>query len=112
MTSPNHHSLSRPNQAQLIKRLLWGAAIGLAIISFFVFNVHAPEPEWGSLWRVRPLLVTPLAGSACGFFLFAMEYIGTRRGWSKFVVYGIGLPVSVIGLWIGIVLGLDGTLWN
>ena len=109
-TNPPH--LSGTDQTSLLTKMFVGAAIGLAIISFFVFNAEAPKPEWGSLWRVKPLLVTPLAGAACGFFLFAMEYIGARRGWRKSVIYGISLPVFVIGLWIGIILGLDGTMWN
>jgi hypothetical protein len=41
-----------------------GAGIALLVISFFVVGVEAPSSAWGTNWRIRPLLLTPLAGAA------------------------------------------------
>jgi hypothetical protein len=92
--------------------MLLGATIGLMIISLFVFPFDQPDPAWGKFWMIRPLIITPLAGAMgglCNYFI--MNY--------RFLV-GIGKPVAVIlsvivflvGLWMGVVLGLDGTLWD
>ena len=108
----NHLSFSRQERRKLIKNASLGAVIGLGFISFIIFSVDAPKPEWGSLWRIRPILVTSLAGAAGGAFFFFMNDFTARRGWNKAVVYVISFFVFIVGLWIGAILGLDGTLWN
>ncbi len=54
--------------------MLIGALAGLGIICFFVFSVDHPNPEWPQYWRVKPLLVTPLAG-AIGILSFYLKPI-------------------------------------
>ncbi|MBW6536389.1 MAG: hypothetical protein K0B11_15370 [Mariniphaga sp.] len=39
----------------VILRMLIGAAIGLAIISLFIFPIDDPNPEWGKYWRIKDL---------------------------------------------------------
>lgn len=112
MASKNHLSFSRQERRKFIKNAALGAVIGLAFISFIVFSVDAPKPEWGNLWRIRPILVTSLAGAAGCVFFFFMNNFAARRGWNKAVVYAISFLVFIVGLWIGAILGLDGTLWN
>ena len=51
------------SQSSLIKRMLIGAAIGLAVISLFIFPAKGGNPEWGRFWMIKPLLVTPFSGS-------------------------------------------------
>ena len=71
-----------------------------------------PDPAWGKFWRVRPLIITPLA-AAFGFLAFSLKDIIRPEGnLYKAVVYMASLVIFVIALWLGIVLGLDGTLWN
>ncbi|CAM3447924.1 Potassium transporter KefB [Flavobacterium longum] len=112
MSSKNHFSFSRQERSKLVKNALLGAVIGLAFISLIIFNVGVPKPEWGTLWRIRPILVTSLAGAAGGIFFFFMNDFTARRGWNKVVVYALSFFVFTVGLWIGAILGLDGTLWN
>lgn len=94
-----------------VKPILIGAGIALLVISFFVFGVDDPKPEWGSSWMIRPLIITPLAGAVGGAFYAFMHYQSTR-GFNKTLAVVLGIVVYIIGLWLGVVLGLDGTMWD
>lgn len=92
--------------------MLVGAGIGLLAISIFVFAPGEPNPEWGKFWMIRPLMVTPLAGAiggACSYFI--MEF-SRRNGINSAIAIIVSAVVFIIGLWLGIVLGLAGTMWN
>lgn len=91
--------------------MLAGWAIGLVAISFFVFGVDNPDPEWSQHWRIRPLIITPLAGAAGGAFYAFMDY-QCSRGFNRTVGILLSFVVFIVGLWMGIVLGLAGTMWN
>ncbi|WP_345103017.1 hypothetical protein [Mucilaginibacter panaciglaebae] len=96
----------------LVKRAVLGAIIGLAIILFFVLSADRPHPEWGQLWMIRPLLVVPLAGAGGGFISYLTDTLGEQGGWKKAGAIALSVIVFVIALWLGIVLGLAGTMWN
>ena len=110
-----HHTNSntQPNQpVSLAPPMMLGAGIALLAISFFVFGVDDPNPEWGKFWMIRPLIITPLAGAAGGavyYFLDTLRYKGNLNGTVAVV---LSVMIYIIGLWLGIVLGLDGTMWN
>ena len=91
--------------------MLVGAGIALLVISFFVFGVDQPHPEWGKLWRIKPLIITPLAGALGGAFYAFMEY-QSSRGLNRAVAIILSLLVYLVALWLGIVLGLNGTMWD
>lgn len=93
------------------KAMLIGFGIALLAICTFVFGVDNPRPEWGEYWRVRPLLVTPLAGACGGAFFSFMHRLNLQGGW-KLLAVTIGMMGFVVSLWLGIVLGLAGTMWN
>jgi uncharacterized membrane-anchored protein len=113
MTTKNTFTLQPIDRNALAKRIIIGAAIALAVILRFVLDVDTPKPEWGSNWMIRPLIITPLSGAAGGFcFYFLDYYLGRNGGWKKSLALAAGIVVYVVGLWLGIVLGLDGTLWN
>jgi hypothetical protein len=58
-------------------------------------------------------VVVTLAGAAGGaFFYFLMDRLGSRGGWKKALAITLSLLIYVVGLWMGTVLGLAGTLWN
>lgn len=106
------NSTTQPNQPlSLAKPMLIGAGIGLTLISFFVFGVEDPNPEWGKFWMIRPLIVTPIAGAMCGAFYYLMDHLSTK-GLNRTVAVLLSLIVFIVGLWLGTVLGLDGTMWN
>ena len=95
----------------LIKVLLgWG--IGLVVISLFVFGVDDPDPQWPPNWRVRPLILTPLA-TAFGMLAFFLKNLVRPKGSGmNILIFLVSVLGFVFSLWIGIVLGLDGTMWD
>src|ERR1044071_8706722 len=98
--------------ASLGIRILVGAVIGLAGLSVFVFTVDEAAPEWAPYWRIRPLIVTPLAGAGAGVFYHLMDYFRVQGGWKKILANVVAVIVYVVVLWLGVILGLDGTMWN
>src|SRR3954470_3459952 len=92
-------------------RILIGAGIALLAISVFVFGGKA-NPEWGEYWMIRPLIVTPLMGAIAGACTYFMDYLQSRYGWYRPLIVVLNIVGYVIGLWMGIVLGLAGTMWN
>lgn len=106
------NSTKQPNQPiPLAKPVLTGAVIGLIAISFFVFGADHPKAEWGKLWMIRPLIITPMAGAMGGAFYYFMDY-QCSRGFNKTLAVILSLIVFIVGLWLGIVLGLAGTMWH
>ncbi len=93
------------------KSVLVGAIIGLLIISFFVFGVDEPNPEWGKLWKIKPLIITPLAGAAGGVFFYFIDLMASR-GMNRTVSVLLGIFGFIVALWLGTVLGLNGTMWD
>ena len=111
MTQQNETQNQPMHPVSPVKPIVVGAGIALLVISFFVFGVDEPHPEWGKFWMIRPLLITPLAGAMGGAFYAFMSY-QCARGFNRTVAILLSLVVYLIGLWLGIVLGLDGTMWD
>lgn len=110
MTQSNN-STSQPHPVSLTKPMLIGAGIALLVISFFVFRVDEPKPEWGKLWMIRPLIITPIAGAMGGAFYYFIDY-QRSRGFNRTLAVLFSVVVYIIGLWLGVVLGLNGTMWD
>jgi hypothetical protein len=91
--------------------MLVGAVIGFLAISLFVFPGE-PNPEWGKFWIIRPLIVVPFAGAMGGLCNYIIMNNRERFGVSKIVAIVLSVIVAFVGLWMGIVLGLDGTMWD
>jgi predicted PurR-regulated permease PerM len=102
--TPNNNVTSRANQSSLAKRMLLGAAIGLLLICFFLI--------WPKLWIIRPLIIVPLAGAMGGLCNYYIVHYHGTIGLNKTVAIILSVIVFIIGLWLGTVLGLDGTYWN
>lgn len=99
--------------ASLGKRMLIGAGIALILISVFLSGVHDPNPDWGKFWMIKPLIMVPLAGAGGGALFYIMHYLlGYQGGWKKVVALILSIIGFVIALWLGTVLGLNGTLWD
>jgi hypothetical protein len=109
---PQSTSSTAPSQLSLTKRILIGAGIGLLLISLFLHGVKIPDPEWGKFWMIRPLIIVPLAGAMGGLCHYFIMHYHNQFGLHKIIAIALSLVVFVMGLWIGFVLGLDGTLWN
>lgn len=57
------------------------------------------------------MIVTPLAGAMGGAFYAFMEY-QSSRGFNRTVAILLSIVVYFVGLWLGTVLGLAGTMWD
>jgi hypothetical protein len=113
MTQTNNLTTQPINPVVLRKRIFIGAGIALILISIFLLGVKQTEPEWGKLWMIRPLIIVPLAGATGGAFSYFFDhFLGYQGGFKKALAVTLSLIVFIIGLWLGFVLGLDGTLWN
>ena len=110
MTQKNNAITQPIELSDLGKRMLIGATIALILITIFIFPaIREPKPEWENFWMVRPLIIVPLAGAtggACNYFLIHLSRM------NKILAYVLSFFIFIVGLWIGTVLGLDGTLWN
>ena len=112
MTSRNESQTQTKRPVPLAKPMLIGGGIGLLLISFFVFGVDEPNPAWERYWIIKPLLIVPFAGSLGGVFYSFMNHLGYQGKLNKTVAILLSLVVFIIGLWLGIVLGLNGTMWD
>jgi hypothetical protein len=92
--------------------MLLGAGIALLLITIFLMGVREPKPEWGKLWMLKPLIVVPLAGAMGAAFSYLMDSLRHQGGWKTIVAIMLSLIVFIIALWLGTVLGLNGTLWD
>jgi hypothetical protein len=100
------------NPRRIALNMLVGAAIGLVLISLLVFGVDDPDPSWGRAWRVRPLIITPLAAAFGMLAFFLRDIVRPDNGAQRILVFLLSLAGFIVALWLGVVLGLDGTLWN
>lgn len=92
--------------------MLLGAGFALLAISFFVFGVDNPPAEWGEFWMIRPLIITPLAGATGGAVYHILDRLRAKGNISGNFAVILSLIIYVVGLWMGIVLGLAGTMWD
>ncbi len=104
--------LHNVNRKSLIIKMVIGAALGFVLISLMVFSVKNPKPEWGELWMIRPLIIVPLAGTAGSLFFSSIEILRPQSIWTKILLIIASAFAFIVAMWIGIILGLDGTLWN
>jgi hypothetical protein len=76
-------------------------------------KVDDPKPEWGKFWMVRPFLIITAAGAlGGGVSYYLMDHLRSMGGWKTVLAYLLSIIGYLIALWLGAVLGLDGTLWN
>lgn len=104
---------TRPiNWETIFKRLIIGAGIGFFVIAWFVFSVDEPHPDWPSNWRIRPLIITPIAAAFGAAFSYVTDDLRREGGWKSFAAIVLSLFVFLVALWMGTILGLDGTMWD
>lgn len=112
MTHTDNLIIGPIRNSSLGLRMLLGAGIALMLIAFFLFMAGEGNPEWPRFWRLRPLLVVPFAGAIGGLFYHLMDYFRYQGGWKMILANVLSLIVYIIGLWLGSVLGLVGTMWH
>lgn len=112
MKQTNNPTASKIDSGALSKRMLLGGTIALVLISLLLFTVKNPDPAWPKYWKVRPLVIVPIAGAMGGLFYYLMGRYRNMGGWIKVIAFIVSIIGFVFALWIGTILGLDGTLWN
>ncbi len=100
------------NAAAYIKPILIGAGFALFVITFFLLSDKNPDPSWGQYYMIKPLIIVPFAGGCGGAFYAFMDSIEKHGFWQKLTALFICIIVYIFGLWMGSVLGLNGTYWN
>jgi hypothetical protein len=96
----------------LVKRMIIGGAIGLALMALFLLPIKHPHAGWGPYWMVRPFVMIAFAGAVGGAFSYLMNAVFEGTAAKKAFGIALSLVVYLIGLWMGTVLGLVGTLWH
>lgn len=112
MTQNDNLKTQQIHPVSLSKRMLQGAGIALILIIIFLIGVDETDPSWPRLWMIRPLVIVPLAGAMGGVLYYFMDHLRNQGGWRKVLAITLSLIGYIIALWLGTVLGLDGTLWN
>jgi hypothetical protein len=92
--------------------MMWGGGIALALISLFLSGVDEPHPDWPKYWMIRPLIIVPIAGALGGAFTYFMDGLRYQGGWLTAFGYVLTILGYIVAVWMGSVLGLDGTMWN
>lgn len=100
------------HRASLGKRMLQGGGIAFVLISLFLFSAGNANPDWPKLWMLKPLMITPIAGAMGGAFYYLMDHLRYRGGWKTVLAFLGSLLGYLVALWLGTVLGLNGTYWN
>jgi hypothetical protein len=93
-------------------RISIGAVAGLAVILFFLSMSDGGDPSWGKYWMIRPLVVGTFAGAMAGFCNYIILHYRALAGLNRPVAVILSVVVSIAGMWMGIVLGFNGTMWN
>lgn len=100
------------NWSRVRVRIFAGAVIGLAVSLFFVLGADHPSPDWPALWQVKPLVIIPLAGACGGGVAAYLDHETHGKSWQRIAAMVLSLVVFLVGLWLGVVLGLNGTMWD
>lgn len=109
MTQQNNLTVPSIHSASLGKRMWQGAGIALILLTVFLVGAGKPNPDWERLWMIKPLIIVPLAGAGGGVFYYFMDHLRYYRGWKKVLATILSWLAYIIALWLGTVLGLDGT---
>jgi hypothetical protein len=112
MTQQNELHNQPIHPASVGKRMLQGAGIALILILFFLAGAGEPDPSWPKLWMIKPLLMVPAAGVLGGVFYYNMDHLRLQGGWREAFAIVLSLLVYLLVLWLGTVLGLNGTMWD
>lgn len=98
------------------KKIINSFALGFAIAFLLVFGlivtVNNPNPVWGKNWFVKPLILTPTVAAFGGFAFYYLSSISFRNQWISIAKTIVSILAYIFFLWIGTVIGFNGTLWN
>lgn len=96
----------------ITQRALAGAIPAFIVIALFLMMPYTVDKDWSKYWMLRPLFIVPLAGAMGGLFYHFMDTCRKCNGWNRLLTISISVLVYIVGVWLGIIVGLDGTLWD
>ena len=103
---------SKINKGMYVYIFLLGATISLIIMYSFISSIQIPSPNWGTYWQFKPLILGPIiAGLGMILAYMALKYMMTLK-LPKILSYLFALIIFIIILWVSMVLGFNGTLWD
>ena len=94
------------------KRMFVGGIISLLLISFFVISAGKGNPVWGEYWRIKPLLLTPILGALVGLCYDVTQPLREMKGGAGRVFLVLSFVGYGIGIFMSLVLGMNGTMWD
>lgn len=103
---------SKIHPESLTKRMVVGAFIGFILIALLLVTANNPNPEWPRYWMLKPLIVVPIAGAMGGLLNYYLDHLRFQGGWLNVLAIGLSIAGYLLCLWLGMVLGLNSTLWD
>jgi hypothetical protein len=100
------------HRASLGTRMLQGGGIAMVLITIFLLGAGEPNPAWPKYWMVKPLAIVPLAGAMGGVFYYFMDHLRHQGGWRTTLAILLSLAGYLVAIWMGTILGLNGTMWD
>ncbi len=101
------------NQPRMYPRfLLLGAGINLIINVLFITDLDTTNSAWSPFWMVKPLTLGPLITGLGAMLAFYVVKFLINQNISKYISYFSFVAIFIISIWLGIVLGFNGTLWD
>jgi len=109
----NIYQIARLIPRKMVYSIMGSAAIfGIIVISLFVFGVDNPDPSWGKYWRIKPLIITPIICAFSSLIFLSAYILDPKTQGMKITIYFLSMLIFLFGTWVGVVLGLNGTMWN
>lgn len=109
MNQSNSFPTKQSNYSLLIKHLFIGGGIGLILILIFLLGAGAPDPNWSKLWMLKPLIIVPITGGMGGIVIYFLNHQIISN---KVLARILGVIGYIIVLWMGFIVGLNGTMWD
>ena len=100
------------NKPLMVKFIIIGGFIGLMLTMLFIRTAEAGNPAWPKGWVIRPLIILPLASAVGSAFAYYLMQLTTHGGWRRVLAVVLSLVIYLVGLWMGFIIGFNGTLWN
>ncbi len=93
--------------------IVLGFGVAFILVSALILSVNAPNPVWGKNWFVKPILLTPVIAAPGGGVFYLISRISFENQLLfKLLKALLCLLAYIFFLWIGTIIGFNGTLWN